>query len=67
MTYVGTTFFRVVSTFGMFGGDTVNNDGSNGESIYGMVMPDEYLQLTHDSPYLVTTVKPGSTPDTNNS
>ena len=41
MTYVGTTFFRVVSTFGMFGGDTVNNDGSNGESIYGMVMPDE--------------------------
>lgn len=51
----------------MFGGDTVNNDGTNGESIYGMVFVDEYLKLTHDSPYLLTTVKPGSTPDTNNS
>jgi cyclophilin family peptidyl-prolyl cis-trans isomerase len=25
------------------------------------------MELTHDSPYLVSTVKPGSTPDTNNS
>ena len=32
-----------------------------------MCFEDEYLRLTHDSPYLVTTVKPGSTPDTNNS
>jgi cyclophilin family peptidyl-prolyl cis-trans isomerase len=32
-----------------------------------MAFEDEYLKLTHDSPYLVTLVKPGSTPDTNNS
>ena len=32
-----------------------------------MAFEDEYLRLTHDSPYLVTLVKPGSTPDTNNS
>jgi peptidyl-prolyl isomerase D len=45
----------------------INNDGTGGESIYGMAFSDEYLALTHDSPYLVTMVKPGSTPDTNNS
>ncbi|TNV76020.1 hypothetical protein FGO68_gene16379 [Halteria grandinella] len=63
----GTKFFRIIDTFGIFGGDTVTNDGSNGESIYGMTFVDEYLKLTHDSPYLVSYVKPGSTPDTNNS
>jgi cyclophilin family peptidyl-prolyl cis-trans isomerase len=41
--------------------------GAGGESIYGMAFSDEYLGLTHDSPYLVTMVKPGSTPDSNNS
>ncbi len=45
----------------------INNDGTGGESIYGMAFSDEYLALTHDSPYLVTMVKPGSNPDTNNS
>lgn len=64
---VGSKFHRVVKTFGIFGGDIINNDGTAGESIYGMAFEDEYLKLTHDSPYLVTLVKPGSTPDTNNS
>jgi cyclophilin family peptidyl-prolyl cis-trans isomerase len=32
-----------------------------------MAFSDEYLGLTHDSPYLVTMVKPGSAPDSNNS
>ena len=64
---VGTKFHRIVKTFGIFGGDLFNGDGSSGESIYGMAFEDEYLKLTHDSPYLVTMVKPGSTPDTNNS
>ncbi len=45
----------------------INNDGTGGESIFGMAFSDEYLGLTHDSPYLVTMVKPGSTPDSNNS
>ncbi len=67
MALKGSKFFRIVNNFGIFGGDVVTNTGSNGESIYGMCFEDEYLRLTHDSPYLVTTVKPGSTPDTNNS
>jgi peptidyl-prolyl isomerase D len=65
--YKGTKFFKVIQNFGIFGGDTVNNDGTNGESYYGMCFRDEYMELTHDSPYLVSTVKPGNTPDTNNS
>ena len=63
----GSKVHRIVKTFGIFGGDIFNGDGSAGESIYGMAFEDEYLKLTHDSPYVVTMVKPGSTPDTNNS
>ena len=67
MKLIGSKFHRIVKTFGIFGGDLINGDGTSGESIYGMSFEDEYLKLTHDSPYLVTLVKPGSTPDTNNS
>ena len=45
----------------------INNDGTSGESIYGMVFRDENYTIMHDSRYLVTATKPINTPHTNNS
>jgi cyclophilin family peptidyl-prolyl cis-trans isomerase len=57
----------VVQAYGIFGGDVINNNGTGGESIYGMVFKDENFTISHDQPYLLSMVKPGSTPNTNNS
>jgi len=56
-----------VQNFGLYGGDVINNNGTGGESIFGMVFRDESYAISHDAPYLVTMTKPGSTPNTNNS
>ena len=45
----------------------INNDGTGGESIYGMVFRDENMTISHDSRYLVTMVKTKGRPHTNNS
>lgn len=65
--YAGTKFFRIVKSVGIFGGDVIRDDGSSGESIYGMVFRDENLTISHDSRYLLTATKPRSTPHTSNS
>ena len=59
--------FRVVKNLGIFGGDVVNNDGTSGESIYGMVFRDENYTISHDSRYLLSATKPANTPHTSNS
>lgn len=56
-----------MKSYGIFGGDVINNDGSGGESIFGMVFRDESYDISHDARYLLTMTKPGSTPHTNNS
>ena len=45
----------------------INNDGSSGETMYGMVFRDENYTIMHDSRYLVSLTKPKNRPHTNNS
>ena len=67
MTYKTSKLYRIVDSFGIFGGDYIKNDGSSGESIYGMVYRDESFTIEHDSRYLLTITRPGSSPHTSNS
>lgn len=67
LNYRFTRFFRIVKSLGIYGGDVIRDDGSSGESIYGMVFRDENFNIMHDSRYLLTASKPGITPHTNNS
>ncbi len=67
LNYQYTRFFRVVKNLGIYGGDVIRDDGTSGESIYGMVFRDENYDIMHDSRYLLTATKPGNTPHTNNS
>jgi len=67
LNYRYTSFFRVVKNLGIFGGDVIKNDGSSGESIYGMVFRDENFGIMHDQRYLLTATKPGNTEHTTNS
>jgi len=41
LTYKNSKIFRAVRGYGIFGGDFLNNDGTAGESIYGMCYRDE--------------------------
>ena len=52
---------------GIFGGDIIKNDGSSGETIFGMTFRDENYTIMHDQRYLVSETKPANTPHTNNS
>ncbi|TNV75808.1 hypothetical protein FGO68_gene17652 [Halteria grandinella] len=65
--YKGSKLFRVVKNLGIFGGDIIKNDGTSGESIYGMVFRDENFAIMHDSRYLISATKPLNTPHTTNS
>ena len=56
-----------MKNLGIFGGDIINNDGTSGESMYGMVFRDENYTIEHDSRYLLTAIKPKNRPHTNNS
>ena len=57
----------MVQEFGIFGGDVINNDGTSGETIYGMVFRDENYTIMHDQKYLLSLTKPGKREHTNNS
>lgn len=65
--YKFTSFYRVVKNLGIYGGDVIRDDGTSGESIYGMTFRDENYNIMHDSRYLLTATKPRNTPHTNNS
>ena len=67
LSYLNSKFFRVVKTFGIFGGDIIENDGSSGETIYGMTFRDENYAIMHDSKYLLSLTKPNKREHTNNS
>ena len=67
LSYKYTNFYRIVKNLGIYGGDNIRNDGTSGESVYGMVYRDENFDIMHDSRYLITATKPGNTPHTNNS
>ena len=57
LSFINSWFYRIVKSYAIFGGDFVNNDGSGGESIYGMVYRDENFTISHDSKYLLSMVK----------
>ncbi|CDW72207.1 peptidylprolyl isomerase a [Stylonychia lemnae] len=67
LAYKNSKFFRAVKGYGLFGGDFLNNDGTAGESIYGMTYRDESFEISHDSRYLLSITKPRATPHTSNS
>ncbi|XP_061716858.1 peptidyl-prolyl cis-trans isomerase D [Cydia pomonella] len=46
--YKGTKFHKGLSQFMVQGGDTVKNDGTSGESIYGPTFEDENFKLPHE-------------------
>ena len=54
--YKGSKFYNIESCYGAFGGDIIHNNGSGGESIYGMKFADENFKLNFDDKkYLLAT------------
>eukprot|EP00542_Grammatophora_oceanica_P008849 CAMPEP_0194038002 /NCGR_PEP_ID=MMETSP0009_2-20130614/10280_1 /TAXON_ID=210454 /ORGANISM="Grammatophora oceanica, Strain CCMP 410" /LENGTH=224 /DNA_ID=CAMNT_0038680355 /DNA_START=140 /DNA_END=814 /DNA_ORIENTATION=+ len=59
--YKGTKFFAISPGYLAQGGDTTNNDGTGGESIYGIKFEDEWTRgyIPHSEPYLLTSANSG--------
>lgn len=51
--FKGTKIHRAISQCMVQGGDIINGDGTDGESIYGEYFPDENFELKHDEPGMV--------------
>ena len=49
--YKGNKFHRIVPEFMIQAGDITHQDGTGGESIYGVRFPDENYNHAHDAPY----------------
>lgn len=63
--YKGCKVHRVVEDFCIQTGDIVCNDGTSGESIYGITFKDEHFKIKHDRPGIISMANRG--PNTNNS
>merc|ERR1711991_532953 len=63
--YKNTIFHRIIPDRLLSGGDVVNNNGTDGESIYGPTFEDENFILRHVGPGCLSTCNRG--PDTNDS
>jgi peptidylprolyl isomerase len=63
--YKNSIFHRIIPDRLLSGGDVVNNNGTDGESIYGPTFEDENFILRHVGPGCLSTCNRG--PDTNDS
>lgn len=64
--YKGSMFHKVLSQVMIQGGDIINFDGTNGESIYGKQFEDENFKLSHTQAGLLSMVNKGY-PNSNSS
>ena len=64
--FKNTLFHRIIPNFMIQAGDIINNDGTDGESIYGEKFEDESFALAHNKPYTLSMASFGKNSTYNN-